>query len=96
MLLLALAMITFWDSSFLPQGAQCGQWETNVCAVLEKDMLEQLTWMLASGGQVAFLIVWGFSRSRSAQLDEITFDASMDEDRTRLERHDLSQAALHL
>ena len=84
MLLLALAMITFWDSSFLPQGAQCGQWETNVCAVLEKDMLEQLTWMLASGGQVAFLIVWGFSRSRSAQLDEITFDASMDEDRTRL------------
>ena len=47
-------------------------------------MLEQLTWMLASGGQVAFLIVWAFSRSRSAQLDEITFDASMDEDRTRL------------
>ena len=84
MLLLALAMITFWDSSFLPQGAQCGQWEANVCAVLEKDMLEQLTWMLASGGQVAFLVVWGFSRSRSAQLDEITFDASMDEDRTRL------------
>lgn len=84
MLLLALAMITFWDSSFLPQGAQCGQWEANVCAVLEKDMLEQLTWMLASGGQVAFLIVWGFSRSRSAQLDEITFDASMDDDRTRL------------
>ena len=84
MLLLALAMITFWDSSFLPQGAQCGEWEANVCAVLEKDMLEQLTWMLASGGQVAFLIVWAFSRSRSAQLDEITFDASMDEDRTRL------------
>ena len=84
MLLLALAMITFWDSSFLPQGAQCGEWEADVCAVLEKDMLEQLTWMLASGGQVAFLIVWAFSRSRSAQLDEITFDASMDEDRTRL------------
>ncbi len=84
MLLLALAMITFWDSSFLPQGAQCGEWEADVCAVLEKDMLEQLTWMLASAGQVAFLVVWGLSRSRSAQLDEITFDASMDEDRTRL------------
>lgn len=84
MLLLALAMITFWDSSFLPQGAQCGQWENDVCAVLEKDMLEQLTWMLASAGQVAFLVVWGLSRKRSTQLDEITFDASMDEDRTRL------------
>ena len=56
----------------------------NVCAVFEKDMLEQLTWMLASAGQVAFLVVWGLSRSRSTQLDEITFDASMDEDRTRL------------
>ena len=63
MLLLALAMITFWDSSFLPQGAQCGEWEANVCAVFEKDMLEQLTWMLASAGQVAFLVVWGLSRS---------------------------------
>ena len=77
-------MITFWDSSFLPQGAQCGQWENDVCAVLEKDMLEQLTWMLASAGQVAFLVVWGLSRKRSTQLDEITFDASMDEDRARL------------
>lgn len=84
MLLLALAMITFWDSSFLPQGAQCGKWEADVCMVLEKDMLEQLTWMLASGGQVAFLFVWTFSRKRSARLDEINFDASMDEDRTRL------------
>ena len=84
MLLLALAMITFWDSSFLPQGAQCGKWEDDVCFILEKDMLEQLTWMLASAGQVAFLVVWGLSRKRSTQLNEITFDASMDEDRTRL------------
>ena len=84
MLLLALAMVTFWDSSFLPQGDACGAWETSVCSVLEKDMLEQLTWMLASGGQVAFLVVWAFSRRGSTQLSEITFDATMDEDRTRL------------
>ena len=84
MLLLALAMVTFWDSSFLPQGEACGAWERSVCAVLEKDMLEQLTWMLASGGQVAFLVVWGASRRRSTKLSEIIFDASMDEDRTRL------------
>ena len=84
MLLLALAMVTFWDSSFLPQGAACGDWEGNICSVMEKDMLEQLTWMLASGGQVAFLAVWSLSWRRSGQLDEITFDASMDEDRTRL------------
>ena len=84
MLLLALAMITFWDSSFLPQGTGCGSWEGNVCNVLEKDMLEQLTWMLAAGGQVAFLLVWALSRKRSTTLSEITFDASMDEDRTRL------------
>ena len=47
---------------FLPQGDACGAWETSVCSVLEKDMLEQLTWMLASGGQVAFLVVWAFSK----------------------------------
>ena len=45
-------------------------------------MLEQLTGCYLRR-QVAFLIVWAFSRSRSAQLDEITFDVSMDEDRTR-------------
>lgn len=84
MLLLALAMITFWDSSFLPQGAACGPWEGSVCTVLEKDTLEQLTWMLAAGGQIAFLAIWGLSWRRSGRLDEITFDASMDEDRTRL------------
>ncbi|MDB2335334.1 hypothetical protein N9V31_01260 [Candidatus Poseidonia alphae] len=84
MLLLALAMITFWDSSFLPQGAACGAWESSVCSILEKNMLEELTWMLASGGQVAFLAVWSISLRRSGELYDISFDASMDEDRTRL------------
>ena len=36
MLLLALAMITFWDSSFLPQGAQCGEWEVTSVRSLKK------------------------------------------------------------
>ena len=61
MLLLALAMITFWDSSFLPQGDACGSWENNLCAILQKDALEELTWMLASGGQVAFVVIWALS-----------------------------------
>lgn len=84
MLLLALAMVTFWDSTYLPQGAACGAWETNICRYIEKDVLEELTWMLASGGQIAFLAVWGLSRGRSKALRDITFDASMDADRTRL------------
>ena len=48
MLLLALAMITFWDSSFLPQGAACGDWETTLCTYVEKDAMEELTgcWLL--------------------------------------------------
>ena len=49
-----------------------------MCAVLEKDMLEQLTWMLASGGQVAFDGL-GLSRG-STQLSEIMLDATMDDD----------------
>ena len=84
MLLLALAMITFWDSSFLPQGSACGSWEDSVCSVMEKDTLEQLTWMLASGGQIAFIAVWALSWRRSNRLDDFTFDSTMDEDRTRL------------
>lgn len=84
MLLLALAMVTFWDSTYLPQGAACGTWESSMCAVLEKNTLEELTWMLAAGGQIAFLVVWSVSRGRSRTLSEFTFDASMDEDRTRL------------
>ncbi|MEK9731156.1 MAG: hypothetical protein VW230_05305 [Candidatus Poseidoniales archaeon] len=84
MLLLALAMITFWDSSFLPQGASCGTWETTVCHIVEKDAMEQLTWMLASGGQVAFLFVWLMSLSRRTSLEEISFDSQMEENRSRL------------
>ena len=84
MLLLALAMITFWDSSFLPQGSQCGQWENTVCSILEKDALEELTWMLASGGQIAFLFVWVNSRQIGLKLEDITFDAAVGENRARL------------
>ncbi|MBT60104.1 MAG: hypothetical protein CMA63_00945 [Euryarchaeota archaeon] len=84
MLLLALAMITFWDSSFLPQGASCGVWENNVCATLQKDTLEELTWMLASGGQVAFLLIWLQSRKIGLKLEDITFDAAAGENRERL------------
>ena len=84
MLLLALAMITFWDSSFLPQGAACGEWEQTVCSVLEKDALEELTWMLASGGQIAFLVIWLKSRRTGLKLEDITFDAAVGENRARL------------
>lgn len=84
MLLLALAMITFWDSSFLPQGDACGSWENNLCAILQKDALEELTWMLASGGQVAFVVIWARSRSIGSLLEDISFDASMGENRARM------------
>ena len=84
MLLLALAMITFWDSSFLPQGDQCGVWEDSICSVMQKDSLEELTWMLASGGQVAFIVIWARSRKIGSSLEEISFDASMGEDRARM------------
>ena len=84
MLLLALAMMTFWDSSFLPQGAACGEWEHSVCSVLEKDALEELTWMLASGGQIAFLAIWLKSRRIGMKLEDITFDAAVGENRARL------------
>ena len=84
MLLLALAMITFWDSSFLPQGAACGRWEDNMCNVMQKDALEELTWMLASGGQVAFVVIWARSRRIGSRLEDISFDASMGENRARM------------
>ena len=84
MLLLALAMITFWDSSFLPQGAACGRWEDNLCNVMQKDALEELTWMLASGGQVAFVVIWARSRRIGSRLEDISFDASMGENRARM------------
>jgi hypothetical protein len=84
MLLLALAMITFWDSSFLPQAASCGTWEDTICHIVEKDAMEQLTWMLASGGQVTFLFVWLMSLSRRTSLEEISFDTQMEENRSKL------------
>mgnify|MGYP006121171685 CR=1 FL=1 len=84
MLLLALAMVTFWDSSALPQGAACGGWENSVCSVLEKDALEELTWMLSSGGQIAFLTIWIKSRRTGLKLEDITFDAAVGENRARL------------
>ncbi len=84
MLLLALAMITFWDSSFLPQGESCGAWENSICSILMKDSLEELTWMLASGGQVAFLVIWLRSRKIGSRLEDISFDASVGEDRARM------------
>ena len=83
MLLLALGMITFWDSSFLPQQAQCGSWESTVCSVLTKDGLEELTWMLASGGQVAFLTIWVKSLRVGSRLEDITFDAAVEGNRAR-------------
>ena len=86
MLLLALAMVTFWDSSFLPQGTNCGSWEQTVCHIVEKDSMEQLTWMLASGGQIAFLFVWMMSLSRRTSLEEISFDSEMEESRSKLSR----------
>ncbi|MCS5533642.1 MAG: hypothetical protein NZ736_05235 [Candidatus Poseidoniaceae archaeon] len=84
MLLLSLAMITFWDSSFLPQGEACGTWENSVCGILTKDGLEELTWMLAAGGQVSFLFVWAGSINRGSKLEDINFDASMSENREML------------
>lgn len=84
MLLLALAMITFWDSSFLPQGAACGDWETTLCTYVEKDAMEELTWMLASGGQICFLFIWLTSLQVGSKLDDISFDASISEQRQML------------
>ncbi|MBM54717.1 MAG: hypothetical protein CMB36_06775 [Euryarchaeota archaeon] len=84
MLLLALAMITFWDSSFLPQGAACGDWENTLCSYVEKDAMEELTWMLASGGQICFLLIWLTSLQVGSKLDDISFDASISEQRQML------------
>ena len=42
MFLLALAMMTFWDSTFLPQGEACGYLENNICSIATKNMLEEL------------------------------------------------------
>ena len=85
MLLLALAMLTFWDSQYLPQGAECGTWENSICQIVSKNALEELTWMLAAGGQVVFLGIWVMSRRTGQRLDDITFDATANQKRIQLE-----------
>jgi hypothetical protein len=40
--------------------------------------------MLASGGQVAFVVIWARSRKIGSSLEDISFDASMGEDRARM------------
>ena len=84
MLLLALAMITFWDSQFLPQADACGSWENTICAIVEKNAMEELTWMLSAGGQIAFLSIWFRSLSVGARLDEIEFDSAAVSQREKL------------
>ena len=85
MLLLALAMLTFWDSQYLPQGSQCGSWEDSICQVIRKDALEEMTWMLASGGQIVFLGIWIMSRRTGQRLENISFDAMANQKRIQLE-----------
>jgi hypothetical protein len=85
MLLLALAMLTFWDSQYLPQGAECGTWQDSVCQIVRKNALEELTWMLAAGGQVTFLGIWLLSRRTGQHLEDITFDAMASQNRIELE-----------
>ena len=88
MLLLMLAMITFWDSTFLPQGEQCGNWQSSVCGVFEKETLERLTWMLAAGGQIAFLFVWIPSWIERHKLDEIILDAARGKKRAKMRSYE--------
>ena len=85
MLLLALAMLTFWDSAYLPQGSDCKSWEDTICNVMKKDSLEELTWMLSSGGQVVFLWIWMLSRRTGQHLEDVTFDATAGQNRAKLE-----------
>tara|TARA_B100001115_G_C15843854_1_gene424082 strand:+ start:688 stop:3267 length:2580 start_codon:yes stop_codon:yes gene_type:complete len=85
MFLLALAMMTFWDSAFLPQGSACGNLESNICSIATKNMLEELTWMMASAGQIIFLIVWLLSIGKFRKLNAMKFDAVDLNKRTELE-----------
>ena len=87
MLLFVLALITFWDSAFLPQGSECGAWENSVCKVMDKDILEQFTWMLAAGGQIAFLFVWFPSWNERDRLEEIILDAGAGAQRAIIQSH---------
>ena len=71
---IALAMMTFWDSTFLPQNEDCGYLESNVFNN-NKKYLEELTWMMASAGQVIFLFVWLISIGKFKKLNAMNFDA---------------------
>ena len=55
-----------------------------ICSVLQKDSLEELTWMLSSGGQVAFVVIWARSRKIGSKLEDISFDASVGENRAKM------------
>ena len=46
--------------------------------------MEELTWMLASGGQICFLLIWLTSLQVGSKLDDISFDASISEQRQML------------
>ena len=81
MLLVALAILTFWIRSTSPE-APVGRWEDTVYGG-GKDALEALTWMLASGGQVAFLVIWLRSWSIGNHIHEVSFDAGAGENRRR-------------
>ena len=90
MLLLALGMMTFWDSAPIPDPERCGGGWSNVCSLVEGGLgnaLEELTWMLAAGGQVAFFVFWLLSvTSGGPSLSEYRFDASVEDERRRLKR----------
>jgi hypothetical protein len=51
---------------------------------MQKDALEELTWMLASGGQIAFLYIWARSRKFNQSLDNIQIDAKVGEEREKM------------
>lgn len=90
MLLLALGMMTFWDAAPIPDPERCGGGWSNVCSLVEGGLgnaLEELTWMLAAGGQVAFFVFWLLSvTSGGPSLSEYRFDASVEDERRRLKR----------
>ena len=58
--------------------------KTHLCTYLEKDAMEELTWMLASGVKICFLLIWLTSLQVGSKLDDITFDASISEQRQML------------
>ena len=56
-----------------------------VCGVLSKNALEELTWMLAAGGQIVFLGIWALSRRTGQHLGDVSFDAMASQNRIKLE-----------